>query len=107
MFNIETTDAIGAERYVDVDWKGIGAIDGHPLDFLIARGISVYYKVHRGDFFVSRHQWQPVVPGSAKEIAGLSIKRWTTPSFGATLICCCCAWMRKICARSEPPAREE
>ncbi|CAD2252824.1 hypothetical protein QSH46_016120 [Xanthomonas arboricola pv. juglandis] len=74
MFNIETTDAIGAERYVDVDWKGIGAIDGHPLDFLIARGISVYYKVHRGDFFVSRHQWQPVVPGSAKEIAGLSIQ---------------------------------
>jgi len=74
VFNIETTATIGAKKYSDIDWKGIGAVDGHPLDFLIARGIPVYYKVHRGDFFVSRHQWQPVVRGSAKEVAGVSIQ---------------------------------
>ncbi len=74
VFNIETTAATGVKKYSDIDWKGIGAVEGHPLDFLITRGIPVYYKIHRGDFFVSRYQWQPVVPGSAKEVVGVSIQ---------------------------------
>ncbi|NIK63510.1 hypothetical protein [Xanthomonas cannabis] len=72
MLKNEATDTIDTERYIDIVWKDIGAVDGHPLDFLINRGISVYYKVHRKTFFVSRHQWQPLVRYSAKEAAGVS-----------------------------------
>jgi hypothetical protein len=74
VFNIGATAILDAEKYNDIDWKNIDAVDGHPLDFLLGRGIPVYCKVHRGEFFVSRHQWQPLVCGSAKEIAGVSIQ---------------------------------
>lgn len=38
------------ESYNQIKWEQIKAIDGHPLDYLLSKGIPVYYKIHRGLF---------------------------------------------------------
>ena len=48
------------ESYNQIKWEQIKAIDGHPLDYLLSKGIPVYYKIHRGLFVACKHYFAPL-----------------------------------------------
>ena len=68
MTDVDATSGTQVERYAQVPWGQTQDVQGHPLEFLISRGIPVYYKVHRGCYFVCTYELTPVARPPGTEV---------------------------------------
>jgi hypothetical protein len=72
MSDVGAVSSIGAMSYAHVDWRSIKSIEGHPLEFLLNKGIPVYYKVHRGAFLAFRYYLRSLETGRNNRVPELS-----------------------------------
>ncbi|MFT3669663.1 MAG: hypothetical protein QM795_14045 [Pseudoxanthomonas sp.] len=78
MNDVDATSGTQVERYAEVPWGKIQDIQGHPLEFLIGRGIPVYYKLHRGCYFVCTYGLTPVArPLGTEMVFGPPLEAFT------------------------------
>lgn len=79
------------ESYNEIRWEQIKAIDGHPLDYLLSKGIPVYYKIHRGLFVACKHRFVPMKSSAARKMFSFEEQDKLLEVYGTDeeLVCLC------------------
>lgn len=79
------------ESYNEIRWEQIKGIDGHPLDYLLDKGIPVYYKIHRGLFVACKHHFVPLKSSAARKMLSFEVQDTLLEIYGKDeeLVCLC------------------